>query len=64
MWHVFMSYKQRDSEGIFFNKIEQAVKDISEDPEKWPIIHVQIRRRLIHRFPYALLYRTILTKCS
>jgi plasmid stabilization system protein ParE len=41
----------------FLNKIEQAVKDISEDPEKWPIIHIQIRRRLIHRFPYALLYR-------
>ncbi|MBN1602716.1 MAG: type II toxin-antitoxin system RelE/ParE family toxin [Chitinispirillaceae bacterium] len=43
--------------GDFLNKIEQAIKDISEDPEKWPTIHVQIRRRLIHRFPYALLYR-------
>lgn len=43
--------------GDFLTKIEQAIKDISEDPEKWPIIRVQIRRRFIHRFPYALLYR-------
>lgn len=41
----------------FLNKIDSAVHDISEHPERWPIIRFAVRRRLIHRFPYALLYR-------
>lgn len=41
----------------FLDKIEQAINDVAEDPQKWPIIHIQIRRRLIHRFPFGLLYR-------
>lgn len=35
----------------FLNKIDSAVQDISENPETWPIIRFEIRRRLIHRFP-------------
>lgn len=41
----------------FLDKIESAVQDIGMHPERWPIIRLNIRRRLIHRFPYALLYR-------
>ncbi len=32
-------------------------QDISENPERWPIVRGHVRRRLVHRFPYALLYR-------
>lgn len=41
----------------FLDKIDSAVQDIREHPERWPIIRLNIRRRLVHRFPYALLYR-------
>lgn len=41
----------------FLDKIETAILDIREAPERWPIIRANIRRRLVHRFPYALLYR-------
>ena len=41
----------------FLDKIDSAARDIGEYPERWPIIRFDIRRRLVHRFPYALLYR-------
>ncbi len=41
----------------FLDKIDSAIQDISENPERWPIIKAHVRRRLVHRFPYALLYR-------
>ena len=41
----------------FLDKIDAAVQDIGEHPERWPVLRLGIRRRLIHRFPYALLYR-------
>jgi len=43
--------------GAFLDKIDSAVADIAENPQRWPVIHPNIRRRLIHRFPYGLLYR-------
>jgi plasmid stabilization system protein ParE len=41
----------------FLDKIDSAVQDIAENPDRWPIIRLHIRRRLIHRFPFGLLYR-------
>ena len=41
----------------FLERIEAAVQDIGRNPELWPIIQANTRRRLIKRFPFALLYR-------
>ena len=41
----------------FLDKIEFAVEDIRAHPKRWPVIRFNIRRRLIHRFPYCILYR-------
>lgn len=41
----------------FLTKIASAVADIAENPDRWPIVRLNIRRRLVHRFPYGLLYR-------
>jgi plasmid stabilization system protein ParE len=41
----------------FLDKVDAAIEDIREHPDRWPILKTNIRRRLIHRFPYALLYR-------
>ena len=41
---------------IFLAKVESAVRDIASRPTAWPILRNNIRKHLIHRFPYALLY--------
>jgi len=41
----------------FIDKINAAVLDICENPQRWPITGTDVRRRLINRFPYCLLYR-------
>ena len=41
----------------FLDKINSAIQDITEHPERWPAIRFNIQRRLIHRFPYVILYR-------
>ncbi len=41
----------------FLDKIDAAIEDIRKHPDRWPILKTNIRRRLVHRFPYALLYR-------
>jgi len=37
--------------GDLLDKIDSAVRDIAEHPERWPVILRDVRRRLIHRFP-------------
>ncbi len=41
----------------FLDKVDAAIQDIRKAPDRWPIIKASIRRRLFHRFPYAVLYR-------
>ena len=41
----------------FISTIEIAVLDLSDDPEKWPMIGKEIRRRILPRFPYSILYK-------
>jgi len=41
----------------FLEKVESALCEITENPELCPVLRNHVRRRLIHRFPYGLLYR-------
>lgn len=41
----------------FLDKVELALQDLVSSSERWPIVQDDIRRRLIRRFPYSLLYR-------
>ncbi|MCC5849540.1 MAG: type II toxin-antitoxin system RelE/ParE family toxin [Verrucomicrobia bacterium] len=53
-------YYEQQATGLgleFLDKIEAAIQDIRENPERWPIVKSNIRRRLVHRFPFALLYQ-------
>jgi len=36
--------------------IERAVVAISESPMTWPILEGELRRRLVRRFPFGILY--------
>jgi len=40
----------------FLDIIETAVIEIAEQPKLWPEIDKGIRRRLVRRFPYSILY--------
>ena len=42
---------------IFLDKVNAATLDIAQHPYRWPVIHPNIHRRLVHRFPYGLYYR-------
>ena len=41
----------------FLDKVELALQDLVDSSERWPIVQDDIRRRLIRRFPYSLLYK-------
>ena len=41
----------------FLYKIQSAIKDVAEHPDRWLAIRFDIRRRPVHRFPYGILYR-------
>lgn len=41
----------------FISTIEIAVSELSDDPEKWPVIGKEIHRRILPRFPYSILYK-------
>jgi plasmid stabilization system protein ParE len=41
----------------FFMEIETAAKEIEQDPVIWPIYTKNTRRRLLKRFPFAIIYQ-------
>jgi len=53
-------YYERQSKGLgssFLLEIQDAIDDIANSPETWPITRYDIRHRSIKRFPYRVLYR-------
>lgn len=54
------AYYQAQTSGLGFDylsEVEQAVQAIAESPITWPIIEGELRRRLVKRFPFGILYR-------
>jgi len=53
------TYYERESSGLgvaFLNEVERSCDAIGQFPEAAPVAVGSIRRRLLRRFPYALLY--------
>ena len=53
-------YYERDSPGLgaaLVAEVERCTAAILEHPEASPIVTGAVRRRLLRRFPYGLLYR-------
>nr|MDO8118723.1 type II toxin-antitoxin system RelE/ParE family toxin [Candidatus Sigynarchaeota archaeon] len=40
----------------FLNEIEKVVKNIKDNPIAWPVIDLNVRRCLLRRFPFGVLY--------
>jgi len=53
-------YYQSKASGLgidYLSEVERAVKSIAESPNAWPILEGELRRCLIRRFPFGILYR-------
>ena len=46
----------------FLDTINRAVQDIQQHPLRWLVIARGVRRRLVGRFPYGVLYREAATE--
>ena len=46
----------------FALEVDRAVRLIAESPTSWPPIGRELRRCLLNRFPYALVYRATETQ--
>jgi plasmid stabilization system protein ParE len=42
----------------FLDAVDAVLAEIEAFPERWPFRAFPVRRRLLHRFPYAVLYRS------
>jgi len=40
----------------YLSEVERAVNSVALSPETWPVIERNLRRRLIRRFPFGILY--------
>jgi len=40
----------------YLSEVERAVASIAESPMAWPKIEGELRRRLVQRFPFGILY--------
>jgi hypothetical protein len=40
----------------FAREIQATIRNVADYPAMWPKIEDQVRRCLVHRFPYGLLY--------
>lgn len=40
----------------YLSEVERAVETIAESPMTWPKIEGDLRRRLVRRFPFGILY--------
>jgi toxin ParE1/3/4 len=52
----FYAVEDRDLGATFLTELERACQRILEWPNAAPIVRGHVRRRLLHRFPDALLY--------
>lgn len=41
----------------FESQFQQAISNIGEAPERWPIYRFNSRRYLLHQFPFFIVYR-------
>lgn len=53
-------YYESQASGLgadYLSEIERAVASIAESPMTWPKVEGELRRRLVRRFPFGILYR-------
>lgn len=59
-YHEAAMWYQDKEQGLgdaFADEVEAAIERIVRSPETWPIARGDLRRVLVHRFPYEVFYR-------
>ena len=57
--HEAYHWYEQQREGLgsdFLLCVEEALEKIRRTPELYPVVHKELRRMLIRRFPYGLFY--------
>ncbi len=52
-------YYQSQTSGLgvdYLSEVERAIASIAQSPMTWPKLEGELRRRLVRRFPYGILY--------
>jgi len=60
-WYVARS---PDAARRFIDAVDTAVTEIAGAPERFPVIHGRLRRRLLSQFPYGVYYKIFPTVVS
>ncbi len=53
---------ERERQGLgeeFLEAVNYFVGVIAEHPQRFPVVHRDLRRALLRRFPYSILYRLV-----
>ena len=53
----YYDVEERGLGSSFLQEVERCLQSIAHHPEAGTILHSSVRRRLLRRFPYALLYK-------
>ena len=56
------AYYEAESHGLgaaFLREVEHAVQQVLEYPESAPLVNRPVRRKLVRRFPYSVMYSII-----
>lgn len=56
---AFEWYRERSisAAGDFLAAVDRAMVEVENDPERFPVVHGRLRRRLLHRFPYGVYFK-------
>jgi len=55
-------YYEAESSGLggtFLKEIEHAIKEIQSNPKSSPVVLKVVRRKLLRRFPYSIMYSIV-----
>lgn len=47
----------------FRAEIDAVIERIARNPTQFPVVEAQIRRCIVHRFPYSVLFRCVSNDC-
>ncbi|HLF87202.1 MAG TPA: type II toxin-antitoxin system RelE/ParE family toxin, partial [Nitrospiria bacterium] len=53
---IFYETKSKDLGHKFLNEIERSLGLIFSSPETWPVFSDDVRRFMLRRFPFGILY--------
>lgn len=48
--------RKRGLSGEFLRSLDAAIAKVERNPLHYPVVHGRLRRALLRRFPYALIY--------